>query len=52
MFWILVFCVALLLFWGTTKIGDRIFDKAAAVRAEKRAKEHFKTTEQFRRSIG
>ncbi len=52
MFWTLVFIVALLIFWGTSKIGDHIFDKAAAVRAEKRAKEHFKTTERFRRSIG
>lgn len=52
MFWILVFVVAFLLFLGWTKVVDLIFNKAAAVRTETRAKEHFKTTERFRRSIG
>lgn len=52
MIWVLSFVVALGFYWGLWSVLDRIFDKAEAVRAEKRAKEHFKETERFRRNIG
>ncbi len=50
--WVLLFVLAFMFYWGLCRLVDHMLDKAAADRAEKRAKEHFKQTERFRRSIG
>ena len=52
MFWILVYVLAFLLFWGMSKIFDILYNRVEAARAEKRATNHFEATERFRRSIG
>lgn len=51
MTWLLLFVVIFIFFFGVWKISDIMFDKAAAIRAENRAKEHFRKTEAFRNNI-
>lgn len=43
--------LVVLVFFGLWKILDMMIDEVEAFRAEKRAKEHFKKTEKFRRGI-
>lgn len=52
MFWIIMFVSVFLFFLILWITLNHIYDKAVAARAEKRAKEHFKTTERFYRNIG